>query len=116
MPHLPKTLDDNTIPDGIDGLANSITRLLKEIQSDATRLDKAATGERRSLLALLDTKDVTDPAGRDQVLAAQVGAIKKQVETEEAAAKDRATAFAQAADEWASELEALRAGTGFTRQ
>jgi hypothetical protein len=91
----------------LTGLTEVAGSQLDELVGTAKRLDKTATADRRALAKTL-AADALDAAGRkDPAVNAALNAARAAVEAEDAAAKDRAAALAEAQSAWSAELGAL---------
>jgi len=99
---------DTTTKEVLNGLANQGTQALAELVVRARGLERDGAVERKRLAAVLAGKDLTDAASKDQSLAADIDAVGKAVDAEEAAAQARAAALDAAQAEWNAELKSLQ--------
>jgi hypothetical protein len=100
------SLDDAT-KQFLGGVADSGADALEELLGSARAAEREAAAERKQLLALLGRDDVGS-SRTDKESGDDLDAVRKAVEAEEAAAKQRAAALKEAQAGWSAELKALR--------
>jgi len=102
------SLDDAT-KQFLGGVADSGADALEELLTAARVAEREAAAERKQVLALLGRTDVgPSRGGPDKAIADDLEAVRKAVEADEAAAKQRAAALKEAQTGWTAELTALR--------
>lgn len=98
---------DDSVRDGVAGIANELTSSLAGLRDDAERLEHEARTERKQTLAAFDDDLVRRAADGNQDLAAALDAARAAIEREDAEADDRLAGLAQSIDGWSAEIETL---------
>jgi hypothetical protein len=100
---------DQSVPEAIDALAAEAGTVLDELVSAAKARAREEASERRSLAKALRSKEVQAAMRGEPALKRDVEAVRKAVDDEEAAAKERLAGVERARTEWLAEIDGLRA-------
>ena len=99
---------DDVSKSAVASVADQSRAGLEALVAAAREVNRDAGVQRRRAAKLLDAKEVTAAARKDEALAADVAAVREALEAEDTLAKERAAALTKARGEWAAELNALK--------
>lgn len=100
---------DDTSKQAVSGFVTVGAATLTQLTSTAQSRASDAAAARKQLATTLAGKQLTDAARKDKTVAASLKAAQDALAAEDAQAKGRADALAQAQAEWGAELKALKA-------
>ena len=101
------SLDDST-KELIYAVAGAGSDALDDLVTTARAADRNAAAERKQLTATLAKPELGAAGKRDKALGDDLKAVKKAVDDDEAASKDRSAALQEATTSWKAELESLK--------
>jgi hypothetical protein len=113
VPDLPGAKPSREVDFGDDAgraeraIKQNIMLSVDELNSAAGRLEKDASGERSRLFELLDFGEVSEAADNDELIRAEVDALRRALDKEEQTAQEQLARLQKVMVVWAEEVEAI---------
>jgi hypothetical protein len=98
---------DQSVPEAVAAIAGEAGAVLDELVATVKAREREDAAERRSLAKALRSKEVQAAMRGEPALKRDVEVVRKAVDDEEAASKDRLARIDSARSEWLAELDSL---------